>query len=193
VLVVADVADDLLAVAGVGPQPLVLAALVARDHRVGRGQDGLCRAVVLLEHDRGGLRVVPLELLDVADRGAAERVDGLIRVAHHAQLARLDAAFARADQFTDQHVLGVVGVLVLVDQHVPEAPPVVLGDVRERLQQLDRLHDQVVEVEGVRLRQAVLVDAVHLGDAALEVVGRAAGRCLVVDQLVLEVRDLHGQ
>ena len=91
VLVVADVADDPGAVAGVGPQVLLAAALVAGDDRVGGAQDRLGRAVVLLEQDRAGVRVVLLELQDVADRRAAEGVDRLVGVADDAQLAGLDA------------------------------------------------------------------------------------------------------
>ena len=91
VLVVADVADDAGAVAGVAPQVLLAAALVAGDDRVGGAQDGLGRAVVLLEQDGAGVGVVLLELLDVADRGAAEGVDRLVGVTDDDQLARLDA------------------------------------------------------------------------------------------------------
>ena len=85
VLVVGDVADDQLALAGIGPQPLLAAAGVAGDHRVGGVQDVLCRAVVLFQQNRSGIGVVALEVLDVADGRAAERVDGLVGVAHHAQ------------------------------------------------------------------------------------------------------------
>ncbi len=88
VLVVGDVADDRRAVAGVGPEVLGLAARVPRHHRVRRGQDVLRGAVVLLEQDHRRVRVVLLELDDVPDRRAAERVDGLVRVADNAQLGR---------------------------------------------------------------------------------------------------------
>ena len=47
------------------------------DDGVGGVEDVLGGAVVLLEQDRAGAGVVLLELLDVADRGAAEGVDGL--------------------------------------------------------------------------------------------------------------------
>ena len=47
------------------------------------------------------------------------------------------AASPSPDELADQHVLGVVGVLVLVDEDVAEPAPVVLGDVREGLQQPD--------------------------------------------------------
>ena len=161
VLVVGDVADDPLAVAGVGPQPLVLAAGVLGDDGVGGRQDRLRGAVVLLEQHDGGVGVVVLEVLDVADVGAAEGVDRLVGVTDDAQLGRRrprrarsgrsPAAAGGADELADQDVLRVVGVLVLVDQHVAEPPPVVLGDVGEGLEQVDRRHDQVVEVERVGL------------------------------------------
>jgi hypothetical protein len=91
----------------------------------------------------------------------------------------------------------VVGVLVLVDEHVPKAAPVVLGDVREGLQHVDRRHDQVVEVEGVGLPQPLLVHAVGVGQGAVGVarIGgrRLLGVRLLVDQLVLQVRHLDAE
>ena len=85
-LVLGDVAGDLLAVARVGPQLLRLAVGVARDDRVRRVEDRLRRAVVLLEQDRRRVRVVALELEDVADRRAAEGVDRLVGVADDGEL-----------------------------------------------------------------------------------------------------------
>ena len=88
VLVVGDVADDLRAIAAVGPQPLRLAVGVAGDDGVRRGQDGLRRPVVLLEQDHPGVGVVGLELQDVADRRAAEGVDRLVGVTDDTELGR---------------------------------------------------------------------------------------------------------
>ena len=165
------------AVAAVGPEVLLAALGVLGDDRVGRLQDGLGRAVVLLEQDGPRVRVVLLELDDVADRRAAERVDRLVGVADHARARPGDgrtvadrhtgAAGGTADQLADELVLGVVGVLVLVDQDVAEPAPVVLGDVGEGLQDVDRRHDQVVEVERVGLPQPPLVAGVGLGQHPL--------------------------
>ena len=55
----------------------------------------------------------------------------------------------RAAELSDEGVLGVVGVLVLIDQHVPEPPPILLAQLGKRLQQVHRGHDQVVEVQRV--------------------------------------------
>jgi hypothetical protein len=184
---VSGVPDDLLPRAGLAPQLLRLALSVPGDHRVGGGQDGLGRAVVLLEQDRAGRRVVAFELHDVADRRAPERVDRLVGVPHDAQFP------AGADQLLDQDVLRVVGVLVLVDEHVPEPVPVLLGDLRPGPQQPDGRHDQIVEVERVRLAQPALVQLVRLGEQALCRAVGPVGERVRVHQLVLEVGDLRRQ
>ena len=84
---VRDVARDALASAGVGPQVLGPALGVVRDHGVRGAQDRLRRAVVLLEVDDLRVGVVLLELVDVADVRAAERVDRLVGVTDHGELA----------------------------------------------------------------------------------------------------------
>ena len=151
-----------------------------------------------LQHDHARIGEVPGELLDVADGGPAERVDGLVRVADHDQLGGRQRARVVAvrlpggvrNQLPDQHVLRMVGVLVLVHQDVPEPAPVSLGDLRERLQQVDRDHDQVVEVHCARGHQAALVLGVRLGQGLVPVVVRPGQERLVVDQLVLQVGHL---
>jgi hypothetical protein len=108
--------------------------------------------------------VVGLELLDVADRRPAEGVDRLVGVTDDDELAGGDGTVLGGGWSSDRRrargradILRVVGVLVLVDQHVPEPPPIVLGDVRESLEHVDRRHDEVVEVQGVGLTQAALI------------------------------------
>ena len=137
-----------------------------------------------------GVRVVALKFLDIADGRAAEGVDGLVRITHHGELAATAALFA--DQGGDQHVLRVVGVLVLVDEHVPEAAAVVLRNLRVIAQDTDDLADQVVEVHGVRRPEALLVIRVQGGDGLFVEVavrvrlGLRSGRS---DELVLPVAD----
>ncbi len=196
VLVVRDVADDRRAVAAGGPEVLGLAAGVLGDDRVGRAQDGLGRAVVLLQQDGPRARVVVLELGDVADRGAAEGVDRLVGVADDDQLGGGHLRRTGSDQLSHQDVLRVVGVLVLVDHHVAEPPAVVLGHVGESLQDVNRCHDQVVEVQRVGLAQPLLVHPVGLAQHPLAVgglLGDPAAVRLLVDQVVLEVGHLRGE
>ena len=118
-LVARQVARDLLALGVGGEERLGLAVRVVGDHRVGGREDARRRAVVLLELDHLGLRVVALELEDVADVGAAPRVDGLVVVAYDHQVA------VTAREQVGDAVLRVVGVLVLVDADVAE--PLLVG------------------------------------------------------------------
>ncbi len=134
VFVVADVADDGLTRPLVGPQSLLASCRVVGNHRVRGAEDVLSRAIVLLEKDRRGARKVPLELLDISDCCATEGVDGLICIADDAQACRRQPGIAlRSDEFTNQDVLGVIGVLVFVYENVSEASSVVLGDIGEEL------------------------------------------------------------
>ena len=92
--------------------------------------------------------------------------------------ARCSIRADRPGQLVDQRVLRVVGVLVLVDEDVPEPAAVDVGDVRERAEEVHGLADEVVEVEGVRPLQRALVVAEHVDEHALGGVAhvRRAGR-----------------
>ena len=86
----------------------------------------------------------------------------------------------------------MVGVLVLIHKHVPEPAAVLLGHLGHGLEEVDRDHDQVVEVHRAGLEQAALVLTVGLGQGLFPRGLRAGGEGLVVDQLVLQVRHLGG-
>ena len=149
---------DLVAGGVVGPQLLALAALVVADHRVGGPQDVLGGAVVLLQPDDPGPLILVLKGEDVLDGGPPEAVDGLVVVAHHADVL----PFPR--QQGGQLVLEVVGVLILVDEHIAELVLVVTAHVLKVPQQTHRVQDQVVEVQGVGLPEAALILHVDPGD-----------------------------
>ena len=114
VLVIELTQADRIALAELAPQTLGAAAAVVGDDGVGGVEDRLRRAVVLLELDDAGVREVLLELEDVADLGTAEAVDRLVGVADDREVAVL------AGKQRQPAVLDVVGVLVLVDEDVPE-------------------------------------------------------------------------
>ena len=128
---------------------------------------------------------VALELEDVADVGAAEAVDRLVRVADHEDVAVL------LGEELEQAVLGVVRVLVLVDEDVAERLLPLLARLREALEDVDREQEQVVEVDGVRGEEALLVEVVDLGDGLVVEARDALGVLVRADERVLRVRDLR--
>src|SRR6266853_1848959 len=91
-----------------GPQPLLGALGVVADDAVSGVQDGLARAVVLLQPHDLGVGVVLAEIEDIAHVRAAEAIDRLVVVADHHHVAVL------LREQVHQDVLGAVGVLVLV-------------------------------------------------------------------------------
>ena len=172
--VVRRVACNRRALACGGPQLLGFAPLIVGDDRVGRVENRLRRTIVLLEHDGLRIREILLEILDIADIRATERVNRLVGIADDRHPRRAYPASTNrrgirlligidASKLADQHVLRVVGVLVLVDENIAELMPVVIGDIRLGTQQFDGTHDQVVEIDGVRRGETMLIFRVDHG------------------------------
>ena len=87
--------------------------------------------------------------------------------------------------------MGVIGVLVLVDQDVPEAALIQRGHLGEGSKEVHRLPDEVIEVERVRPSELSRVLAEDLDENTLSGVIEvdAAGVALHILKLVLEFRD----
>ena len=139
------------------PERLRFPLDVVGDEAVRGLEDALRAAVVLLQAHDAGVGIVALELEDVVHVGAAPAVDGLVRIAGDAQVPG-------AGQVLGDQVLRVVGVLVLVHEHVqePAAEPLArLGDLAE---QADHEDEQVVEIGGVGAAEQPLVALEDLAD-----------------------------
>jgi len=138
------------------------AAAVLRNDSVGRVEHDLGGAVVLFQPDQPGAGKVLEERLHVANVGSAPAVDGLIVVAHRADIA------VGAEQ-SDELVLGAVGVLELVDHHVCEAALPLVAHVGVALPQPHGLDDEIVEVERPVVGERILIPLIDDGHALLPV------------------------
>ena len=139
------------------PQRFAFAHFVMRNHCAGRGKNGLGRTIVLLELDDPDTRVVLFEREDVLDVGPAPAIYGLIFVSDHADIV------VQPIQVADQPVLHAVRVLVFVHHDVLEARAVSLRGLRELVEQLHRLDQQIIEIECVRFSKTFLVLIEHVG------------------------------
>ena len=202
-------ADDLVARADRREQVLGDAVEVVGDDGVRRIKNRLRRAVVLLEQHDLSPAEVALELDDVANVGAAKGVNRLIGVANDRQSrpgnapvgVKLDPGVIghvhglnRPGQLANERVLRVIRVLILVNENVPESPLVQRRNLRKRAEQVDRLRDEIVEVEGVRTPKLDRVPAEQLEEHDLGRVTQIhlTAVTLRIDELVLEPRDLAG-
>ena len=182
-LVVGLEALDRPATGLLGPQLLVRSGGVPADDGMGGVEDQLGRAVVLLELDHGGVRLVALEVEDVAQVGPTPRVDRLVVVADDAQVV-----VARRER-PDPQVLGPVRVLVLVDVEVAPALLVAGEHGRRLLEQAHRLEQDVVEVERAHRPQPALVDPGEPGDLPFVMIEGAVRQGVGVEHLVLGPAD----
>ena len=128
------------------------------------GDDGVCdiedvlsAAVVLLEEDDAGGRVVATKAKDVAIVGAAEAVDGLVLVSDDKEVA---FAVRRADEMGCQLVLGGVCILKLIYKDVAPLVLVFAPDFLVVAQEENRVHQQVIEIHGVVEAEFPLVTVV---------------------------------
>ena len=158
---------DLLAVALGRKQTLVLTLRVVAYHGVGGTQDMTRGAVVLLQLDGLAVFKVLLKVQDIGDVGATPAINGLVVVAHDHEVLVLGG------QQVGDFVLDVVGVLILVDANVAEALLVLVEHLGAGTQQLERAHEQVVEVHRVGGAQAALQLQVDL--RGLFVIGAVGG------------------
>ena len=126
VFVLRGVADDGGSAALGRPELLVPTTRILRDHGVGRRENVLSGAVILLQKNGAGGREISLEIGDVANVCPAERINGLIRIAHDRQLGGGQTGEQVLDGDLVLPVLGEAGqvigdqVLPFDDAQVPE-------------------------------------------------------------------------
>ena len=177
------VMDDFIACRIFRPQHLLRPAFVVVDDGVGGVQNGLRRAVVLFQLDRRRVGIVPRKVDDIADVRAAPCVNALIRVADDADVSPF------LGQQLRQRVLGVVRILVFVDEDILKAVLVFFPHVFVLLQQAHGQAQQVVEVHSVVFLQLLFIQRIYLGDfLGVEIAG-PAGKFIGVHQGVLRRRN----
>ena len=87
----------------------------------------------------------------------------------------------------------MVRVLILIDQDMAEATMVVLGDRRVVFEQAYRARNQVIKVQGIGLRKALLIFFVGRSDNSRNrVIRRGISVLLPGNELVLKIRNTRG-
>ena len=163
------------------PHRFRLAAGIVVDQGIGRIEDHLGRAVILLQFDYRSFRVIFFKIKDVADIGAAPAVNALVRIADHAEVAVL------CRQHPGQCVLRVVGVLIFIDQDIAKPLLVFFPHRRELFQQTHRHIHQIIKIHRIVRQQLLLVQTVHGSHPLLVVIVGLCGKPLWCEQLILGV------
>ena len=129
------------------------------------GYQGICRlhddaggAVVAFQAEEPALGVVLLEIEYVLDFRAAEGVDGLAVVPHHADVV------VELGQLLEYQVLAAVGILVLVNHYIGETVRYRHQGLPVVLEQIVHVQEYVVEVHHPALLHLLLVELVYVDE-----------------------------
>ena len=151
-----------------GPEALFLAGRIVSDHGIGRIQNALCGAVVLLQFDHARIRKMVFKIQNVIDVRAAEFVDRLVVIPHHTKVLILRC------QKPDQFELRGIRVLILIHHDVAEFLLIVIKHLFVQLKKLHGEPDQIIKIQRVALFQRVLIFPVNPGDPLFLIVISAA-------------------
>ena len=153
------------------------------DQFVGHLQNRLRAAEVLRERDDLGVGEIAFEVEDVVDVGSAPFVNRLIRIAHDAQVGII------LRQTAGDGVLGLVRVLIFIDQDVAETGIQLGPQFLVVFQGQGGPEQQIVEVQSVGGPHLLFVDLVDLGHDLAEEIACLAGKFVRSQQLILGLAD----
>ena len=182
--------DDVVTRPAVGEQVLGFTVKVVSDDSVCSIEDVLGGAIVLLQQNDGCPRKIALKLGDVANVCAAEGINRLVGIPHHGEGGTGQRSIAggrnrrvfgdvlggnRAGEFSNQRILRVVGVLVLIHQNVPKPGLIFRRHLGKSPEQVHGLADEVVEIKRLGAGELPLVAVPNLYEQRVGGVRRIRG------------------
>ena len=163
-------------------------SFVSTDQGVGCLYDQLRRTVVLFQFEESGILILRLEIKDIIDISPTEGVDALGIITHDTHLLTLFR------ELIDNSLLGIVRVLILIDQYELELLDILLTDILMVMEQQPGLYQQVVEVHRISLATPLRVPYIYIAHLRALLLGIVAcpgtlGILLRQQQMVLGHRD----
>ena len=140
------------------PEGLILSPAVVVNDEVGKFQNIFGGAVVAFQLEHVRALEILFEMQDILNLRTTPPVDGLVVVADHEQIP------VHGRKQFDNLVLYLVGVLELVYEDIAEFAAQILAHVLVLAEQIARLVEQIVEIEGVVFFQMLLIAYVDLHD-----------------------------
>ncbi len=150
---------------------------------VGRGQDGLGAAEIFRQGYDSSVGKIAFEVENVADIGSAPLVDGLVRITHDAQV-RVVLREPSGDL-----VLGLIGVLVLIDKDILKAGVQLAAHFLIVFQRQGGQEQQIVEVECVGVAQLLFINRINAGHHLTEEIVGLGGVLVGQQQMVFGLTD----
>ena len=125
---------------------------------VGGRNDGLRRAVVLLQLKEFGPLVHLRKLQDILDVRPSEGINTLSIIAHYTYL------LVFAGELEHNAMLGIIGILILVHQHISELRSILYAYLRIISEKEESMHQQIIEVHGITLSTSLPITTVNVAN-----------------------------
>ena len=178
----------LLAQRAIGEERLAKPPLIMRDETRGRGEDMAGRAVIALEPDDFRARKIALEAQNIIDLGAPPAIDRLIVVADAADIV------APLGEQPQPQILGGVGVLIFIDEHIAEAVLIEFQDLGIFAKEPQGFEQKIAEIGGVEGLQPLLIELIERRALAIGESRRLArGHVRNIEAAVFPGIDLMGE
>ena len=143
--------------------------LIVLDQMIGCFQDHRSRPVVLLHTDRPRIRIIRFKIKDILDIRPAPSVDRLVRISDDGDLA------PRRGQAFHKPVLGVIRILILVDQDMLETVLPGLEDFGMFVEQDHGFHDEIAKITRLQAFHPVLIELINFSHMVLKKLDRLRG------------------
>ena len=134
-----------------GDQLFLFTVAVGRNELISFFENIRCGPEVFFQLYNDGFGPILFKGENVFDIGPPPTINGLIRVAGHT-----DVMMSQCDSFGDL-VLGVVGILIFINQQITEPVTQLFSNIGPIPQQESGVHQQIVKIEGVVLFQYLLI------------------------------------
>ena len=139
------------------PERFSLSFHIILNHLIRCIQNVLGRTIILFQANHLCIRENFLKSQNISDVGAAELVNRLVVISHHAEITVFIC------QKADKLKLGGIGILILIHHNILKPVLEIFQYIRAGAEKLHCFHNQIIKIQSIVLFQFFLVFLVHLG------------------------------
>ena len=166
------------------PERFSLSFHIILNHLIRCIQNVLGRTIILFQANHLCIRENFLKSQNISDVGAAELVNRLVVISHHAEITVFIC------QKADKLKLGGIGILILIHHNILKPVLEIFQYIRAGAEKLHCFHNQIIKIQSIVLFQFFLVFLVSQGNLPLGKIGHHVDFVLLrADELVLGRRN----
>ena len=151
------------------PKLFSLSPCIVADQLIGCTQNILCGTIILFQTNGLGVFILLFKFQNVGNGCTAEFINTLVIIAYHTDV------FIPPCQKAGKHILGMVGILILVRKHIMELALIPFQYIRIGLQQPDGIHNDIIKIHGIGFFQLPGIFPINFRNGSVIVAVRIFG------------------